>query len=124
MKKHPIVEAFKKGRRLLERFDGAYFNKLDGQPTAACHVGAIYYGLTGHGYPTPDDLSIGDCLAYEFPKLREKKNYERLCDCYPYYVDAFVGNFTILSWLIHYNDYHKFSTNEISKWLQESLEKV
>lgn len=112
MTKHPAVIAFERGRSQLKRHKLQYYDNFV-RPKAACHVGALYFGATE--YSNPEELPhIADLVAELFPELRDTAE-KSLCTCYE------GEDRTFMSALIHYNDYHNFSTAKISKWLQDSL---
>src|SRR5690349_14836180 len=109
---HPITDAFWKGRAVLKKGTGAYFDS-EKKPKKACALGAIYYGLYKNtADPRNDSTPLK--ISMDFPEIRSW--VEVPCE----HDDRGI----ISSILIHLNDEHTghdWPDKRIAEWLDNVL---
>jgi hypothetical protein len=112
---HPIVDAFWKGRTKFKKTEEVYFDR-EKNPRAACHIGAIYWGL----YKKVDLKGCALGITYDYPEfLSELKPIP--CEHAKDHLDP---NGYIGSILIHLNDEHdgrSWPDKRVAEWLEGVL---
>lgn len=113
---HPLLDAFWQGRtKFKKKSIGTYFEK-EKNPRAACHVGAIYWGL----FKKTNIGPIWVTLSNEYPEITSNM-VPIPCEHAEDHIDP---NGFIASILIHLNDEHDGHTwpdSRVAKWLEDTL---
>lgn len=111
---HPLVDAFYKGRGKFKKHRKEFFDDLK-RPKAACHLGAIYYGLFKK--VTNTGVTVGSDLYGEYPEIR---GWVKKAPCE--HDDGEGG--TVAGILVHLNDEHdgrSWPDEKIASWLTQVL---
>lgn len=109
---HPLTDAFIQGRaKFKKKAIGAYFDRPK-NPRAACHLGAIYWGVYRR---IESSGTLGSLLA-DFPELHNMVPLP--CD------DLSEEEGHVSSILIHLSDEHdgrSWSDEKVAEWLDGAL---
>lgn len=108
---HPLTDAFIQGRVKFKKKEVAHYFELKKAPKAACHFGAMYWGV----YKSIEWQPLR--LVEDFPEL--KKIVPVPCE------ETLEPDGEIRSILIHLSDEHDgrsgWTDEKVAQWLEKSL---
>ena len=112
---HPLVDYFWKGREVLKKNQGEFFDNPK-RPKKACFIGAIYYGIHKKGLDG-DGNDVIFAIANDYPQIREYVHAPVPCGH-----DDEGGLISAI--LVHLNDNHTghdWPDKKIAEWLDKTL---